>query len=63
VSFKFARDPTSEQARQMFIHAGAARFAFNHRIDRVKANLDQRAERKKTRNRASLNDVSRDDDL
>ena len=42
VSFKFALDPTSEQARQLFAHAGAARFAFNHHIARVKANLDQR---------------------
>jgi putative transposase len=43
VSFKFALDPTDEQARQLFAHAGAARFAFNHHIARVKANLDQRA--------------------
>ena len=42
VSFKFALDPTSEQASQLFAHAGAARFAFNHHIARVRTNLDQR---------------------
>ncbi len=42
VAFKFALDPTQEQAQQSASHAGAARFAFNHHLARVKANLGQR---------------------
>ncbi|MGH8889941.1 MAG: RNA-guided endonuclease TnpB family protein [Acidothermaceae bacterium] len=43
VTFRFALDPTRAQAQMLSAHAGAARFAFNHHIARVKANLDQRA--------------------
>jgi hypothetical protein len=42
VTFKFALDPTQVQERALFAHAGAARFAFNHHLARIKANLDQR---------------------
>ncbi|MGH3330381.1 MAG: RNA-guided endonuclease TnpB family protein [Nocardioidaceae bacterium] len=42
VAFRFALDPTREQAARFFAHAGAARVAFNHHLARVKANLDQR---------------------
>ena len=43
VTFKFALDPNREQQQLLFSHAGAARFAFNHHLARIKANLDQRA--------------------
>lgn len=42
VTFKFALDPNRDQQNALFAHAGAARFAFNHHLARVKANLDQR---------------------
>src|SRR5207237_339684 len=42
VAFRFALDPTAAQKETFFRHAGAARFAFNHHVARVKANLDQR---------------------
>jgi putative transposase len=42
VAFRFALDPTREQHERLLAHAGAARFAFNHHLGRVKANLDQR---------------------
>jgi putative transposase len=42
VTFKFALDPNRAQEQVLFAHAGAARFAFNHHLARVKANLDQR---------------------
>jgi putative transposase len=42
VAFKFALDPTLAQHQVLMAHAGAARFAFNHHLARVKANLDQR---------------------
>jgi putative transposase len=42
VTFKFALDPNHAQERALFTHAGAARFAFNHHLGRIKANLDQR---------------------
>jgi hypothetical protein len=42
VAFKFALDPTSTQEQQLLMHAGAARFAFNHHIARVRANRAQR---------------------
>lgn len=43
VAFCFALDPDVEQQRALAMHAGAARFTFNHHVARVKANLDQRA--------------------
>lgn len=42
VAFKFALDPTREQSGRLMAHAGAARFAYNHHVARIKANLDQR---------------------
>jgi putative transposase len=42
VAFRFALDPTLPQQESFFRYAGAARFAFNHHIGRVKANLGQR---------------------
>jgi putative transposase len=45
-AYRFALDPTPRQAGAMFRHAGAARVAFNWGLDRVKANLDQRAAEK-----------------
>jgi putative transposase len=42
VAFRFALDPTGEQTARLFAHAGAARFAYNHHLNRVRANLDQR---------------------
>ncbi len=46
VAFCFALDPTVAQDRRLAVHAGAARFAFNHHIGRVTANLDQRSAEK-----------------
>jgi putative transposase len=43
VAHTFALDPTRDQEQQLRQHAGAARLGFNHRLGRVKANLDQRA--------------------
>jgi len=42
VTFKFALDPNHAQEQVLLTHAGAARFAFNHHLARIKANLDQR---------------------
>jgi putative transposase len=42
-AYQFALDPTPCQVRALESHCGAARFAFNHMLDRVKKNLDQRA--------------------
>jgi putative transposase len=42
-AYRFALDPTPGQVRDLERHAGAARFAFNWALARVKANLDQRA--------------------
>jgi putative transposase len=42
VTFKFALDPNRAQVRVLFVHAGAARVAFNHHLARVRVNLDQR---------------------
>jgi putative transposase len=42
VAFRFALDPTGAQHATLMAHAGAARFAFNHHLGRVKANMDQR---------------------
>jgi putative transposase len=42
VAFRFALDPTLAQQELFFSYAGAARFAFNHHIGRVKANMGQR---------------------
>jgi putative transposase len=41
--YQFALDPSQPQVRALESHCGAARFAFNHMLNRVKKNLDQRA--------------------
>ena len=41
--YVFALDPTPAQERALRSHCGASRFAFNHMLGLVKANLDQRA--------------------
>lgn len=43
VAFQFTLDPTRAQAQDFFRCAGAARFAFNHHIATVKANLTCRS--------------------
>lgn len=42
-AYRFALDPTPAQARVLARHCGAARFADNHMLAVVKANLGQRA--------------------
>ena len=42
-AYKYALDPTPPQARSLWSHAGAARFARNHMLALVKATLEQRA--------------------
>jgi len=42
-AYRFALDATPDQERQLRSHCGAARFAYNHMLALVKANLDQRA--------------------
>lgn len=42
LAYRYALDPTPAQERALWSHAGAARFAFNWGLARVKANLDQR---------------------
>ncbi|MGH3678415.1 MAG: IS607 family element RNA-guided endonuclease TnpB [Mycobacterium sp.] len=42
-AYRFALDPTAAQAAMLESHCGAARFAFNHMLGVVKANLDQRS--------------------
>jgi len=42
-AYRFALDPTPGQARDLERHAGAARFAFNWALARVRANIGQRA--------------------
>ncbi|WP_329424556.1 IS607 family element RNA-guided endonuclease TnpB [Streptosporangium sp. NBC_01495] len=42
-AYHYALDPTPEQARLLASHCGAARFAFNWGLARVKAAMDQRA--------------------
>ena len=42
-AYRFALDLTPGQRRQVWAHAGAARFAYNWALARVKAVLDQRA--------------------
>ena len=42
VAFRFALDPTVTQKATFLRYAGASRFAYNHHLARVKANLDQR---------------------
>ncbi|MFF3440651.1 IS607 family element RNA-guided endonuclease TnpB [Streptosporangium sp. NPDC002721] len=42
-AYRYALDPTPEQARMLASHCGAARFAFNWALARVKAAMDQRA--------------------
>ena len=42
-AYRFALDPTAVQMNMLESHCGAARFAFNHMLGVVKANLDQRA--------------------
>ncbi len=41
-AYRFALDPTPDQEQQLRSHCGAARFAYNHMLALVKANLDQR---------------------
>ena len=41
-AYRFALDPTALQARALASHVGGARFAFNHMLRLVKAELDQR---------------------
>jgi hypothetical protein len=41
-AYRFALDPSPSQVRALESHVGAARFAFNHMLDAVKKNLDQR---------------------
>jgi putative transposase len=41
--YRFALDPSSAQESMLESHCGAARFAFNHMLNVVKANLDQRS--------------------
>ena len=41
-AYRYALDPTPAQERVLRSHCGAARFAFNHMLTRVKAVLDQR---------------------
>ncbi|ANO12787.1 IS607 family element RNA-guided endonuclease TnpB [Mycobacteroides abscessus] len=40
--YRFVLDPTPTQAEMFESHAGGARFAYNHMLARVKANLSQR---------------------
>ncbi|MGH3862612.1 IS607 family element RNA-guided endonuclease TnpB [Actinokineospora sp.] len=42
-AYRFALDPTPGQTRDLERHAGAARFAYNWALARVKANIGQRA--------------------
>jgi putative transposase len=42
-AYRFALDPTPDQVETLESHCGAARFAFNHMLRVVKANLDQRS--------------------
>ncbi|WP_329090170.1 MULTISPECIES: IS607 family element RNA-guided endonuclease TnpB [unclassified Streptosporangium] len=42
-AYRYALDPTPEQERLLASHCGAARFAFNWGLARVKAAMDQRA--------------------
>ena len=46
VAFKFALDPTHEQANLFFMFAGASWFTFNRHAGRVKDNLAGRAAQK-----------------
>ena len=46
VTFRFTLNPSAELEQVLFAHAGAFRFAFNHQLGRVLANLDQRAAEK-----------------
>ncbi len=42
-AYRFALDPAPAQVSALESHCGAARFAFNHMLGVVKANLDQRS--------------------
>ena len=42
-AFRFALDPSPAQASELESHCGGSRFAFNHMLGVVKANLEQRA--------------------
>ncbi|OBI46429.1 transposase [Mycobacterium kyorinense] len=42
-AYRFALDPSPAQLPMLESHCGAARFAFNHMLGMVKANLDQRS--------------------
>src|SRR5258705_2036036 len=41
-AYRFALDPTPAQVRMLESHCGAARFAFNHMLKAVTANVGQR---------------------
>lgn len=41
-AYRYALDPTPAQARQMAMHAGASRFAYNRMLAEVTATLDAR---------------------
>lgn len=45
-AFVYALDPTPAQEQMLHSHSGGARFAYNHMLAKVKANLDQRAAEK-----------------
>jgi putative transposase len=42
-AYRFAMDPTPAQVEMLESHCGAARFAFNHMLGVVQANMDQRS--------------------
>jgi len=42
VAYRFALDPTRAQEQELRAYAGAARYAYNHHVARVRANLSQR---------------------
>ncbi|MFZ5846881.1 MAG: IS607 family element RNA-guided endonuclease TnpB [Actinomycetota bacterium] len=42
-TFRFTLDVNVEQHQRLLAHAGASRLTFNHHLERVKANLEQRA--------------------
>ncbi len=42
-AYVYTLDPTPKQTKQFESHCGGARFAYNHMLARVKANMDQRA--------------------
>ncbi|WP_460869152.1 helix-turn-helix domain-containing protein [Nocardioides pakistanensis] len=42
-TFRFTLDVNVEQHQRLLAHAGASRLTFNHHLERVRANLEQRA--------------------